>query len=147
MIEQFIQLSLFGSGGSGGLMGGLVGGLMGGGGGAGVIGSILGGFFADGGRPPMGKVSVVGERGPELFVPDSAGTIVPSAKASSGVTAGGGGSGSSEPPMIFHFQQNFADGVSRVELAGMMDQIQDASEAGVLAAVRRGGGYRKGLQS
>jgi len=33
--------------------------------------------FADGGRPPTGRPSVVGERGPELFVPDSAGTIVP----------------------------------------------------------------------
>ena len=33
--------------------------------------------FADGGRPPKGRVSLVGERGPELFVPDSAGTIVP----------------------------------------------------------------------
>lgn len=38
---------------------------------------FVGGMFADGGRPPMGKVSVVGERGPELFVPDTAGTIVP----------------------------------------------------------------------
>jgi len=33
--------------------------------------------FANGGRPPVGKPSVVGERGPELFVPDSSGTIVP----------------------------------------------------------------------
>ena len=33
--------------------------------------------FADGGRPPTGKPSIVGERGPELFVPDSAGTIIP----------------------------------------------------------------------
>ena len=38
---------------------------------------ITGGKFADGGRPPIGKTSLVGERGPELFVPDSAGTIVP----------------------------------------------------------------------
>jgi lambda family phage tail tape measure protein len=37
----------------------------------------FGGFFADGGTPPLGKVSVVGERGPELFVPKSLGTIVP----------------------------------------------------------------------
>jgi phage-related minor tail protein len=36
-----------------------------------------GGYFADGGDPPVGKVSVVGERGPELFVPRTAGTIVP----------------------------------------------------------------------
>lgn len=41
----------------------------------GAFTSVLG--FADGGRPPLGRVSVVGERGPELFVPDVAGTIVP----------------------------------------------------------------------
>ncbi len=33
--------------------------------------------FADGGRPPVGRPSIVGERGPELFVPSSSGTIVP----------------------------------------------------------------------
>jgi lambda family phage tail tape measure protein len=33
--------------------------------------------FADGGDPPVGKVSIVGERGPELFVPRTAGTIIP----------------------------------------------------------------------
>lgn len=33
--------------------------------------------FANGGRPPVGKPSIVGERGPELFVPRSSGTIVP----------------------------------------------------------------------
>jgi len=45
---------------------------------SGAIGSFFSGlFFADGGRPPVGKASVVGERGPELFVPDSAGTIIP----------------------------------------------------------------------
>lgn len=33
--------------------------------------------FANGGNPPVGRPSLVGERGPELFVPRSAGTIVP----------------------------------------------------------------------
>ena len=33
--------------------------------------------FAGGGRPPVGRPSIVGERGAELFVPDSAGTIIP----------------------------------------------------------------------
>jgi hypothetical protein len=33
--------------------------------------------FANGGRPPVGRPSMVGERGPELFVPDRAGTIIP----------------------------------------------------------------------
>jgi len=52
----------------------------------GFLGSILGGLFADGGRPPVGKASIVGERGPELFVPKVAGTIIPNNKL------GGGGS-------------------------------------------------------
>ena len=43
----------------------------------GFLGGILGGLFANGGSPPVGKVSVVGERGPELFVPKVAGTIIP----------------------------------------------------------------------
>jgi hypothetical protein len=63
-----------------GSIGSSMGGLGGGGGGffdgiIGSIGSFLG--FADGGRPPVGEVSLVGERGPELFVPDSGGTVVP----------------------------------------------------------------------
>lgn len=33
--------------------------------------------FADGGNPPVGVPSMVGERGPELFIPKTAGTIVP----------------------------------------------------------------------
>jgi len=58
---------------------GLFKGAMGGGGGGagGILGALFGGFFAEGGSPPVGKVSVVGERGPELFVPKSAGTIIP----------------------------------------------------------------------
>jgi hypothetical protein len=51
------------------------------GGGSG-FGEFFGSFFsgqgfASGGRPPLNKASLVGERGPELFVPDSAGTIIP----------------------------------------------------------------------
>lgn len=33
--------------------------------------------FADGGSPPVGVPSIVGERGPEIFVPKTAGTIIP----------------------------------------------------------------------
>lgn len=49
-----------------------------GGGGLGsIFGSLFGGQYADGGRPPVGKASLVGERGPELFVPSRSGTIIP----------------------------------------------------------------------
>ena len=69
MIQQWIQMQLMG----------LVGSFFGGGGGGGFGPTPLTSgmsFFADGGRPPLGEVSIVGERGPELFVPSSPGTIV-----------------------------------------------------------------------
>ena len=49
------------------------------GGGIGKIFSGLGSLlpFADGGDPPVGVPSLVGERGPEIFVPKLAGTILP----------------------------------------------------------------------
>ena len=55
-----------------------------GGGIGGFIGNILGGLFADGGRPPVGKASIVGEKGPELFIPSTAGTIIPNNKLGGG---------------------------------------------------------------
>lgn len=42
-----------------------------------AYGGGIAGAFADGGNPPVGMPSIVGERGPELFVPRSAGTIIP----------------------------------------------------------------------
>jgi lambda family phage tail tape measure protein len=73
-------------------MSGLFGMLGGGGGGFGLFSSstdfnngagLLGGFFADGGEPPVGVPSLVGERGAELFVPRTAGTIIPNNQLSS----------------------------------------------------------------
>ena len=48
---------------------------------SGIIGKIGGFFsglgFADGGMPPVNMASLVGEKGPELFVPHTAGTVMP----------------------------------------------------------------------
>lgn len=44
-------------------------------GGLGMVNKIRG--FEKGGRPTPGQVALVGEKGPELFVPDSAGTVIP----------------------------------------------------------------------
>tara|TARA_E500000331_G_scaffold215436_1_gene206575 strand:+ start:3539 stop:5185 length:1647 start_codon:yes stop_codon:yes gene_type:complete len=41
-------------------------------------------MFADGGRPIVGKPSIVGEKGPELFVADKPGTIIPNNTLNSG---------------------------------------------------------------
>lgn len=55
-----------------------------GGGFFGSLGKLFG--FANGGNPPIGQPSIVGERGPELFVPQSAGKIVPNHKLGMGQT-------------------------------------------------------------
>lgn len=82
------------------ILGSAVGGIFGGGG-AGVFGfgggmvpdaaaaGIPGGGFAMGGRPPVGIASLVGERGPEVFVPDVAGTVVPNFAIKPQGSAGG----------------------------------------------------------
>jgi lambda family phage tail tape measure protein len=70
---QKMLAGLFGGGAGGGFLGG--------------IGKIFG--FANGGMPPVGQASIVGERGPELFVPQSAGRIIPN-------HALGGGGGQSQ---------------------------------------------------
>lgn len=97
----------------------------------------LGGFFADGGRPPVGVPSIVGERGPEIFVPDVAGKIIPN-RASSNGESGYGGSGGDG----FHFVYNIASGVTRAELKPLLEQQRTMMRSEIPNLVRRGGAYR-----
>ena len=46
--------------------------------GFGIFSNLAG--FANGGRPPVNRPSIVGEKGPEIFVPSTAGTIIPNDK-------------------------------------------------------------------
>ena len=64
--DKFLDLAIdeaFGSFGGGGIFG--------------FLGNIFGGKKANGGPVSSGKSFLVGEKGPELFVPKSSGTIVP----------------------------------------------------------------------
>lgn len=69
---------VLGTKGSGGIFGSLFGGLFGSGsgGGASILGSLFSGFFATGGNVLGGRGYVVGEKGPELFIPGADGAIV-----------------------------------------------------------------------
>ena len=58
------------------------------------IGSLFG--FADGGSPPVGVPSIVGENGPELFVPQTAGTVVPNNKLADVM------GGSNQPSVVYN---------------------------------------------
>ena len=61
LIAMLSKDGLSGAGGIGGIL-------------SSAFSSVLG--FANGGMPPVGKVSMVGERGPELFIPRVPGTII-----------------------------------------------------------------------
>lgn len=97
-----------------------------------TIGSALfGGKKAIGGSVRANTPYMVGERGAEMFVPNSSGSIVPNNKL------GGGG-------VVVNQTINLSAGVSqtvRAEVMGMLPQIQEASKAAVLDARRRGGGF------
>ena len=90
-------------------------------------------FMAMGGPVSSGSPYVVGEKGPELFVPHASGTIVPNSKMGS---SGGGGSGG------VTVNYNIAAGVSRAELVPILDQERRRLKAEIPDMVRRGGGYR-----
>ena len=62
-----------------------IGGLIGGG----EVASIAVAAFAGGGDPPVGQPSLVGENGPELFIPKQAGTIIPNNQLANAMGSGG----------------------------------------------------------
>ena len=93
----------------------------------GMVGSLIsayfGGFFAEGGSPPVGKVSVVGERGPELFVPQSAGTIIPN-KALGGQS------------VVINQQISIGEGVSANGIMSAMQASKEMAKAEVMQILR-----------
>jgi len=100
----------------------------------GISGAILSSFGAraQGGPVNSGSPYMVGEKGPELFVPHSSGSIVPNgAMGSSGGGAGG-----------VTVNYNIAAGVSRAELAPILEQERKRLKAEIPDMVRRGGAYR-----
>ena len=88
--------------------------------------------LAVGGPVNAGSPYVVGEKGPELFVPSSSGSIVPNGAMGS---SGGGSSGVT-------VNYNIAAGVSRAELAPILEQERRRLKAEIPDMVRRGGSYR-----
>jgi len=91
------------------------------------------GLRAMGGPVTRNKPYIVGERGPELFVPNGSGNVV-----SNGDMAGGG--------VTVNQTINLSTGVQqtvRTEVMQMLPQIAEASKSAVLDARRRGGSFAK----
>jgi hypothetical protein len=89
-------------------------------------------FRADGGPVSSGSPYIVGERGPELFVPGSSGSIVPNDAMRSG---GGGGT-------AVNITYNIAAGVTKSELGPILESERKRLKAEIPDMVRRGGAYR-----
>lgn len=97
------------------------------------------GLFASGGTVQRGSPVVVGERGAEIFVPNTGGTIMNNMNSANAM----GGT-----PIVINQSVNFATGVVptvRAEVTKMLPQISDVTKGAVLEAAVRGGSYRKGL--
>jgi lambda family phage tail tape measure protein len=128
---------VFGGGGAAGFLGSIGGALFSGFGSFGAMNagvsastglsiSELAGAFADGGDPPVGKVSLVGERGPELFVPKTAGTIIPNDKL-----------GGKAINVTINQNNSFESGMDKAELQKNLLRMKEQTKAEVVDQLQR----------
>ena len=95
---------------------------------------------AGGGTVQAGQPVNVGERGAEIFVPNSSGKILNNMNSKNAM---GGGT------TVINQSINFATGVVptvRAEVMKMMPQIADVTKGAVAEAAMRGGNFRRALQ-
>ena len=95
---------------------------------------------AGGGTIQGGRATLVGERGPEIFVPNTGGTIMNNMNSKNAM---GGGT-----PINIYQNLNFATGVVptvRAEVTKMMPQIAEVTKSAVQESAMRGGTFRRSL--
>ena len=91
-------------------------------------------FFANGGPITGGQPAIVGERGPELFVPGASGRII----SNSAMKSNGGTPVAAGVTVNYHI----AAGVTRSELVPILETERKRLKAEIPDMVRRGGAYR-----
>ena len=92
------------------------------------------GQLAVGGPASAGRPYLVGENGPELFIPSAGGQVVPNGRMGGGATV--------------NQTINISTGVAqtvRAEVLNLMPQIAESAKAAVADSRMRGGGYSKAL--
>jgi len=109
----------------------------------GKIGDVIAGTpkKASGGAVSSRMPTLVGERGPELFVPNQAGRIIPSSLTPNAVSGGNG--------VVVNQNLNFATGISntvKAEILTLMPQIQNQTISAVAEARMRGGKFAKAFK-
>jgi len=96
---------------------------------------------AGGGTIQGGRASLVGERGPEIFVPNTGGRIMNNMNSKNAM--GGGGT------TVINQSISFSTGLVptvRAEVMKMLPQISEVTKGAVAEAAMRGGSYRRMLQ-
>jgi lambda family phage tail tape measure protein len=100
--------------------------------GAGFLTKLFSGFFADGGPVMGGRAYTVGERGPETFVPGTAGTILPANNNSGDVSVTLNMSGGQQPA-----DAGQAVEFSRKVKAAVLDVVNNEKRPGGTLYVRK----------
>ena len=125
------------AGGGGGLFSGLLS-MLGIGGGAGAEAIAFSqadlGQFAHGGDYRAGMPRLVGENGPEIDIPRTAGTIVSQREIAAAMNGEGGGG-----TVVINQTLNFGSDVTQSTLKTWAEQTKQATMAAVIDARRRGG--------
>ncbi len=101
-------------------------------------GNFLGG--AGGGAMFSGQPRLVGERGAEIFVPHTNGTLLNNMNSKNATGSG--------TPVNIYQTISFATGIVptvRAEVTKMMPQIADVTKAAVQESAMRGGNFRRSL--
>lgn len=99
----------------------------------GSTGGAVAGARAYGGPVTGGSTYLVGEKGPEMFVPNVSGTIVPNNQM-----------GGTNVTVVLNISTGVADTV-RAEMMTLAPVIEERSKQGVLAAIERGGRYSQAV--
>ena len=95
--------------------------------------------LASGGTAQRGRATLVGERGPEIFVPNTGGTVLNNMNSRNAI---GGQS------VNVYQNLNFATGVVptvRAEVTKMLPQIAEVTKGAVQESAMRGGSFRRSL--
>jgi len=104
--------------------------------GGGILGFLTGGKLAEGGRAAGGKSFLVGEKGPELFVPSRSGNVIPNDKLGGGgntsVTVNVDASGSS-----VEGDESDSEQLGRLIGAAVQAELIKESRPGGLLALQR----------
>ena len=102
-------------------------------GGSGLLGSLFGGFRAEGGPVDPSQAYIVGERGPELFMPSAAGNVVPN-------HALGGGAVTIHMPLTIDARGAYPESISEIKqsVASLHASIPGRALEAVREASQRG---------